>query len=324
MPEISFREALHNTLLDEMRRDERYFIMGEDIGAYGGSYAVTKGLLEEFGDRRVRDTPISESVVVGAGIGAAMAGLRPIVEIMTINFSLLAMDQIVNIASKVLYMSGGQYAVPLVIRMASGGGRQLAATHSHNFEGWYAHLPGLKVCSPATPYDAAGMLRSAMHEDDPVIFVEHAALYPMKGEVPVEPFRVPLGEARVARQGRDVTLISWSRGLWLAMQAAEELAKEDELEAEVIDCRSLRPLDLDTIVTSVRKTGRAVVIEDDWRFGGFSAEVASLIHENAFDYLDAPVQRVTGEDVPAPYNRKLEMASLPDVPKVLQAVRSIT
>ncbi len=323
MAEITFREALRLTLIDEMRRDDRYFIMGEDIGAYGGSYAVTKGLLDEFGERRVKDTPISESVVVGAGIGAAMAGLRPIVEIMTINFSLLALDQIANIASKVLYMSGGQFPVPLVIRMASGGGRQLAATHSHSLEGWYAHLPGLKVCAPATPYDAAGMLRAAMHEDDPVIFVEHAALYPAKGEVPDEPFRVPLGEAKVVREGRDVTLIGWSRGVWLALQAAEILAAEDELEAEVIDVRTLRPFDLETVVHSVRKTNRAVVIEDDWRFGGFGAEVSALIHEHAFDHLDAPVARVAAEDVPAPYNRMLEQLSLPDAPKILRAVRAM-
>jgi pyruvate dehydrogenase E1 component beta subunit len=242
---------------------------------------------------------------------------------MTINFSLLAMDQIVNIASKVLYMSGGQFAVPLVIRMPTGGGRQLAATHSHNLEGWYAHLPGLKVCAPSTPYDAAGMLRAAMNEDDPVIFVEHAALYPQRGEVPEEPFRVPLGEARVVRQGRDVTIIGWARGVHLAIAAAEQIAREDELEAEIIDCRTLRPLDLETIVASVRKTGRAVVVEDDWRFGGFSAEISSLIHEHAFDYLDAPVHRVGGEDVPAPYNRTLEIASMPDTPKIVQAVRSM-
>lgn len=323
MAEITFREALRQTLIDEMRRDDRYFIMGEDIGAYGGSYAVTKGLLDEFGDRRVKDTPISESVVVGAGIGAAMTGLRPVVEIMTINFSLLALDQIANIASKVLYMSGGQFPVPLVIRMASGGGRQLAATHSHSLEGWYAHLPGLKVCAPATPYDAAGMLRAAMHEDDPVIFVEHAALYPAKGDVPEDPFRVPLGEAKVVREGRDVTIVGWSRGVWLGLQAAETLSAEDELEAEVVDVRTLRPFDLETVVQSVRKTGRVVVVEDDWRFGGFSAEVAALVQEHAFDYLDAPIARVAAEDVPAPYNRMLEQLSLPDAPKIVRAVRKM-
>ncbi|MSQ61221.1 MAG: alpha-ketoacid dehydrogenase subunit beta [Dehalococcoidia bacterium] len=322
MAEITFREALRSTLIDQFRKDERYFMMGEDIGAYGGSYAVTRGMLEEFGDRRIMDTPIAESVIMGAGIGAAMAGLRPIVEVMTINFSLLALDQVVNVASCVRYMSGGQVQAPLLIRMATGGGRQLAATHSHSLEGWYAHLPGLKVVTPSNPYDAAGMLRAAMREDDPVLFVEHAALYPGKGEVPEEPYEVPLGKANVVREGKDVTVVCWSRGVGLGQEAATQLER-DGISAEIIDVRSMRPFDLDTIVTSVKKTGRAVVVEDDWRFGGFAGEVAALISEHAFDYLDAPVRRVAAEDVPAPYNRLLEQASMPNETKIVNTVKAM-
>ena len=308
--------------MDQFRKDERYFMMGEDIGAYGGSYAVTRGMLEEFGDRRIMDTPIAESVIMGAGIGAAMAGLRPIVEVMTINFSLLALDQVVNVASCVRYMSGGQVQAPLLIRMATGGGRQLAATHSHSLEGWYAHLPGLKVVTPSNAYDAAGMLRSAMREDDPVLFVEHAALYPGKGEVPEEPYEVPLGKANVVREGKDATIVCWSRGVGLGQDAAA-LLESDGISAEIIDVRSMRPFDLDTIVTSVKKTGRVVVVEDDWRFGGFAGEVAALISEHAFDYLDAPVRRVAAEDVPVPYNRLLEQASMPNETKIVNTIKAM-
>ena len=308
--------------MDQFRKDERYFMIGEDIGAYGGSYAVTRGMLEEFGDRRIMDTPIAESVIMGAGIGAAMAGLRPIVEVMTINFSLLALDQVVNVASCVRYMSGGQVQAPLLIRMATGGGRQLAATHSHSLEGWYAHLPGLKVVTPSNAYDAAGMLRAAMREDDPVLFVEHAALYPGKGEVPEEPYEVPLGKANVVREGKDVTIVCWSRGVGLGQDAAA-LLEGDGISAEIIDVRSMRPFDLDTIVTSVKKTGRAVVVEDDWRFGGFAGEVAALISEHAFDYLDAPVRRVAAEDVPTPYNRLLEQASMPNETKIVNTIKAM-
>ena len=322
MAEVTFREALRSTLIDQFRKDERYFMMGEDIGAYGGSYAVTRGMLEEFGDRRVMDTPIAESVIMGAGVGAAMAGLRPIVEIMTINFSLLALDQVVNVASCVRYMSGGQITAPLLIRMATGGGRQLAATHSHSLEGWYSHLPGLKVVTPSNAYDAAGMLRAAMNDEDPVLFVEHAALYPGKGEVPDEPYEVPLGQAKVVREGTDASVICWSRGVVLGLEAAAQLER-DGISVEVVDVRSMRPFDLDTIVASVRKTGRAVVVEDDWRFGGFAGEVAALLSEHAFDYLDAPVLRVTAEDVPAPYNRLLEQASLPNETKIVNAIRAM-
>ncbi|MCH7553600.1 MAG: hypothetical protein IIC82_06360, partial [Chloroflexi bacterium] len=270
MPEMTYREALRTTLREALRQDERVFLIGEDIGAYGGAYGVTKGLLEEFGEGRVKDSPIAESVLVGAGIGAAMAGLRPVVELMTINFSLLASDQIVNVAAKLLYMSAGQITVPLVIRTVSGGGSQLAATHSQSLEGWYAQVPGLKVAVPSNPYDARGMLTAALQEESPVIFVEHSLLYSTKGEVPDEPYTVPLGVADVKREGTDVTIIAYSRMVLVALTAAEELAK-DGIQAEVVDLRSLRPLDMDTVLESVMKTNRAVVVEEGWKTGGFGA-----------------------------------------------------
>lgn len=322
MPQMTYREALRTTLREALRQDERVFLIGEDIGAYGGAYGVTKGLLEEFGEGRVKDSPIAESVLVGAGIGAAMAGLRPVVELMTINFSLLASDQIVNVAAKLLYMSAGQITVPLVIRTVSGGGSQLAATHSQSLEGWYAQVPGLKVAVPSNPYDARGMLAAALHEESPVIFVEHSLLYSTKGEVPDEPYTVPLGVADVKREGTDVTIISYSRMVLVALTAAEELAK-DGIQAEVVDLRSLRPLDMDTVLESVMKTNRAVVVEEGWKTGGFGAEIVSSIMTDAFDYLDAPVQRVAGEEIPMPYNRAMEQAAIPSPEKVIQAVRSI-
>ncbi|MEX2235953.1 MAG: alpha-ketoacid dehydrogenase subunit beta [Dehalococcoidia bacterium] len=322
MAEITFREALRSTLHEALSTDERYFMMGEDIGAYGGSYSVTKGFLEEFGPDRIRDTPIAESVIVGAGVGAAMAGLRPIVELMTINFSFLAIDQIINTASKVFYMSNGQINVPLVIRMASGGGSQLGAQHSHSLEGWYAHVPGLKVCVPADPYDAKGLLRTALKDNNPVIFIEHTALYAKKGEVPEEHYEVPFGKADLERVGDDVTLIGYGGSVSQVLQAADLLAAEG-VEAECLDLRTLRPLDVDTIVASVKKTNRAVIVEDDWRFGGFGGELASIIQEQAFDYLDAPVQRICGADVPMPYNRTLEQAALPQPEDVFDAVMAI-
>ncbi|MHB8513964.1 MAG: alpha-ketoacid dehydrogenase subunit beta [Dehalococcoidia bacterium] len=310
MPEITYREALRQAMRYQLRSDERVFLMGEDIGAYGGSYAVTKGFLDEFGERRVRDTPIAESVVVGAGIGAAMAGLRPMVELMTINFSLLAIDQIVNNASKLHYMSNGQIRVPLVIRMAGGAGSQLGAQHSHSLEGWYAHVPGLKVVVPATPYDAKGLLTSAFEDENPVIFIEHTALYATKGEVPEEIYRLPFGKAEVFREGKDITLIGYSGSVHQASRAAQQLATEG-IEAEVLNLRTLRPLDVDGIIASVRKTSRAIVIEDDWKFGGFGGEIVALIQELAFDDLDAPVLRCSGADVPMPYAGALEQAALP-------------
>ena len=318
MPEISFREALRQSLREELLSDERVILMGEDIGAYGGSYAVTKGFLEEFGPERVRDTPISESVIVGCGIGAAMGGLRPIVELMTINFSLLAFDQIVNNAAKISYMSAGQLHVPLVIRMASGAGSQLSSQHSQSLEGWYAHIPGLKVAVPYTPYDARGLLKTACRDANPVIFIEHTALYSRKGEVPEEDYDLPFGHAEVYREGKDVTLIGYSGSVYQANGAADILA-ERGCEAEVINLRTLRPLDVDTIIASVRKTHRVVVVEDDWKFGGFAGEIAAIIMEEAFDELDAPVARVCGADVPIPYAKELEQAARPSERQIADA-----
>ncbi|HYM15645.1 MAG TPA: alpha-ketoacid dehydrogenase subunit beta [Dehalococcoidia bacterium] len=322
MAEITYREALRQTLRYQLQNDERVFLMGEDIGAYGGSYAVTKGFLEEFGERRVKDTPIAESVVVGAGIGAAMAGLRPMVELMTINFSLLAIDQIVNNASKLFYMSNGQINVPLVIRMAGGAGSQLGAQHSHSLESWYAHVPGLKVVVPATPYDAKGLLMTAFEDDNPVIFIEHTALYTQKGEVPDETYSIPFGQAEVAREGDDVTLIAYSGSVRQASGAADQLAAEG-IACDVLNLRTLRPLDTAAILTSVRKTNRAIVIEDDWEFGGFGGEIAAIIQEHAFDDLDGPVLRCSGADVPMPYAGALEQAALPQEADIMQLVRSI-
>jgi pyruvate dehydrogenase E1 component subunit beta len=322
MPEITYREALRQTLRHQLQTDERVFLMGEDIGAYGGSYAVTKGFLEEFGEKRVKDTPIAESVVVGAGIGAAMAGLKPMVELMTINFSLLAIDQIVNNASKLHYMSNGQVNVPIVIRMAGGAGSQLGAQHSHSLEGWYAHVPGLKVVVPATPYDAKGLLMTAFLDENPVIFIEHTALYASKGEVPEEPYAIPFGKAELMREGNDVTLVGYSGSVHQAFRAAKQLG-EDGIEADVLNLRTLNPLDAEGIVTSVRKTHRALIVEDDWRFGGFAGEIAALIQEQAFDDLDAPVLRCSGADVPMPYAGALEQAALPQEAAIVAMVKGM-
>ncbi len=322
MPEITYREALRQALRYQLQTNERVFLMGEDIGAYGGSYAVTKGFLEEFGARRVRDTPIAESVVVGAGIGAAMAGLKPMVELMTINFSLLAIDQIVNNASKLHYMSNGQINVPIVIRMAGGAGSQLGAQHSQSLEGWYAHVPGLKVVVPATPYDAKGLLMTAFDDDNPVIFIEHTALYTMKGEVPDEPYRLPFGKAEVLREGKDATLIAYSGSVHQSYRAARQLA-DDGIDCEVLNLRTLRPLDVEGILASVRKTNRAIVVEDDWEFGGFGGEIAAIVQEHAFDDLDAPVLRCSGADVPMPYAHDLEQAALPQEADIIRLVKSL-
>jgi pyruvate dehydrogenase E1 component beta subunit len=322
VPEISYREALRQALRYQLLNDDRVFLMGEDIGAYGGSYAVTKGFLDEFGERRVKDTPISESVIVGAGIGAAMTGLRPMVELMTINFSLLAMDQIVNNASKLHYMSNGQITVPLVIRMAGGAGSQLGAQHSHSIESWFAHVPGLKIVVPATPYDAKGLLMTAFDDENPVIFIEHTALYASKGEVPEEPYRLPFGQAEIAREGKDVTLIGYGGSFHQAFRAAKQLEAEG-IDAEVLNLRTLAPLDTDAILTSVRKTNRALVVEDDWRFGGFGGEIAAIVQEQAFDDLDAPVMRCSGVDVPMPYNAALEQAALPQEADIVRLVKTM-
>jgi pyruvate dehydrogenase E1 component beta subunit len=321
MTEMRMRDALREALREEMLRDSRVFLMGEDIGAYGGSYAVTKGLLEEFGEERVRDTPIAESGIIGAGIGAAMAGLRPMVELMTINFSFLALDQIVNSAAKLHYMSNGQITVPMVVRMASGGGSQLGATHSHSLEGLYAHFPGLKVACPSNPADAKGLLKRAFRDDNTVIFIEHTAIYGTRGEVPDDPdFLVEFGQANVVREGSDVTIVGYSGSVHQALRAAEMLETQEGLHAEVIDLRTIRPLDIDTVVASVKKTNRAVVVEDDWKFGGFAGELAAEVTSLAFDWLDAPVARVCGKDVPMPYNRNLEFAALPSEEDVVDAV----
>lgn len=321
MVEMRMRDALREALREELLRNDKVFLMGEDIGAYGGSYSVTKGLLEEFGPERVRDTPIAESGIVGAGIGAAMGGLHPMVELMTINFSFLALDQIVNSAAKLHYMSNGQIHVPLVIRMASGGGSQLGATHSHSLEGLYAHFPGLKVVCPSNPSDAKGLLKRAFRDENTVIFIEHTANYAIKGEVPDDPdFIVEFGKANILREGEDVTIIGYSGSVHQAMRAAKLLEEQEEISAEVIDLRTLRPLDIETVIASVKKTNRALIVEDAWKFGGFAAELASQIMEQAFDWLDAPVARVSSEDVPLPYNRTLEFAALPSEEDVVDAV----
>lgn len=318
MAEMIIRDAVAKALREALA-DERAFIMGEDIGAYGGAYAVTRGFLDEFGPKRVMDTPISESVIVGAGVGAALAGLKPIVELMTINFSLVAIDQIVNHAAKLRYMSDGQFSVPLIIRTVTGGGGQLAATHSQSFENWYASVPGLKVAVPATPYDALGLFRTAMKDNNPILFAEHSLLYGVRGDVPDEWYEIPFGKADVKREGDDVTIVAYSRMTHIAMQAAEMLAAQGK-HAEVIDLRTLSPWDRQTVAQSVRKTNRVVVVEETWRTGGFSSEIASAIQEDAFDDLDGPVARVGGVDVPAPYNGALEAAAIPSAEKVIQAI----
>lgn len=309
MPQITYREAIRQALRGEMQRDERVYLLGEDIGAYEGSYAVTRGFLEEWGPKRVVDTPIAEGGIVGLATGAAMNGLRPIVELMSINFSLLAMDQICNHAAKLHHMFNGQWTVPLVIRTAAGWG-QLAATHSQTLEVWYAHIPGLKVAMPATPYDAKGMLLSAIRDPDPVMFIEHSLLYGTRGEVPEEEYTVPLGVSQLDRAGDDLTIVTYSRSLLLARQAADKLAEQD-ISVEIVDLRSLRPLDMGPAIESVRKTNRAVVVEEDWRSCGMGAEIVARLQEEAFDYLDAPIARVAAVEVPLPYAKNLERLCFP-------------
>ncbi len=317
---MRYREALNQALREELARDERVFLMGEDIGVFNGAYKVTAGLLEEFGEARVRDTPISENTIVGMGVGAAMTGTRPVVELMTINFSLLAMDQIVNHAAHIRYMFGGQVAVPLVVRMPQGAGHQLGPTHSHSFEALYLHVPGLLVAVPSTPADAKGLLKSAIRDDNPVIFVEHEYLYGQRGDVPDDEDRlVRFGEAAIRREGEDVTIVGISRMALTAQRAADVLAERHDVSAEVIDPRTLRPLDLDTILASVRKTNRCVIVEEGWPHGGVGANLAALVQEQAFDWLDAPVGRVTGADVPMPYSKPLEQIAFPHEPQVVDA-----
>ncbi len=324
MRTITYRDALREAIREEMQRDERIFILGEDIAGYGGTYAVSKGLFEEFGEKRVRDTPLAEEVITGAAIGAALGGLRPILELMTINFSLLASDLLVNSAAKFHYMFGGQPQIPLVVRMPGGGGAQRGAQHSQMLESWYAHIPGLKVVMPATPYDAKGMLKSAVRDPNPVLFIEHELLYNVKGEVPDEgiEYTVPLNRGEVKREGQHVTIITFSRMLHVTLQAAEELAKEG-IQAEVIDLRSIRPIDIDLILDSVKKTNRVVIAEEGWKYYGTGQGLSALIYEFAFDYMDAPIQHVNSADVPMPYSKVLERAALPKKSDVVNAVKAI-
>jgi pyruvate dehydrogenase E1 component beta subunit len=322
MTELSYRQALHDTLRTELQRDESVILLGEEIGIFEGSYKITAGLLAEFGPARVRDTPICEEGFVGAAVGAAMLGMRPVVEIMTINFSLLAIDQIVNHAAKMHAMFGGQVSVPMVIRTPGGGGQQLAATHSQNLEVWYAHVPGLKVVAPATPADAKALLTAAIRDDDPVLFLENLALYNTKGEVPDGEQVAEIGTASVAKVGSDLTVVSYSRSTVVALEVARQL-EADGVSVEVVDLRSLRPLDRETICASVRKTGRAVVLEDDWLTYGVGAEIAASIGEGAFDYLDAPVRRVAAAEVPLPYAKPLELAALPDAADLTKVIGEV-
>ncbi|MBE3604826.1 alpha-ketoacid dehydrogenase subunit beta [bacterium] len=320
MAQITYREALNQALREELDRDERVFIMGEEVGYFGGAFKVTDGLLAVYGEKRVRDTPIAELTIVGAGVGAAMGGLKPIVELMTINFGLLAMDQIINHAAKIHYMFGGRAKVPLVIRAPQGAGHQLGAQHSQSLEAYFLHCPGLLVAIPATPADAKGLLKSCIRQDNPVIFLEHESLYGVKGDVPEGEYLTPLGKANVLREGKDITIVSYSKCVYDAVAAAEALENEG-VDAEVIDLRTLNPLDTATVVESVRKTGKAMVVYEGWRTGGAGAEIAAQIYEAAFDHLDAPVERVATLDTPIPYNARLEKAALPgaaDIVKVAE------
>src|SRR4051794_26245560 len=321
---MRYREALNQALREEMEADDDVFIMGEDIGVFQGAFKVTQGLLEAFGEKRVRDTPISENTIVGAGVGAAMVGLRPVVELMTINFSLLALDQIVNCAASIRYMFGGQVKVPMVIRMPQGGGHQLRPTHSHSFEALYLHVPGLLVAVPSTPSDAKGLLKSAIRDDNPVIFIEHEYLYGQRGDVPEdEDHTVDFGQAAIRREGEDVTIVGISRMALTSEKTAKILADEHEVSAEVIDPRTLRPLDLDTILASVRKTNRCVIVEEGWPHGGVGANLAALIQEQASDHLDAPTARGTAADLPMPYSKPLEQIAYPHEPQIVETVLSL-
>lgn len=319
---ISYRDALNRAMVEEMNRDPKVFLMGEEVGHYQGAYKVSQGMLDKFGEERVVDTPIAENGFAGIGVGAAMLGLRPIIEFMTWNFSLVAIDQIVNSAAKMLYMSGGQFKVPVVFRGAGGAGGRLGAQHSQAFESWYAHIPGLKVIAPATPKDACGLLKSSIRDDSPTIFIESEVLYGYNGEIPDQEFLIPIGKGEIKKEGTDISIITWSRAYHFAIQAAEELEKEG-ISAEVVDLRTLRPLDEEIIYNSVKKTNRAVIVEEGWPQAGFGAQVAYLIQKNMFDYLDHPVERVTQEDVPMPYAANLEKLSLPSAEKVKSKIREM-
>ena len=322
MARITMREAISQALWEEMERDPKVFIMGEEVGLWGGTYAVTKGFYDHFGADRVRDTPIAEAAIIGGAIGAALTGLRPVAELMTINFAFSAFDHIVNQAAKMHMMFGGQMVLPLVIRAVGGGGRQLGATHSQTPDAIFAHFPGLKVVAPGTPADAKGLLKAAIRSQDPILFIEHATLYQTRGEVPEGDYIVPIGKSTVARPGKDVTIVTYSKMLEISLKAAETLAKEG-IEAEVVDLRSLRPLDMDPVIDSFKKTNRAVVVEEGWKSFGVGSEIAARIYEEAFDYVDAPVKRVAQTEVPLPYNHILEQMMLPKVEDVISAVKEV-
>jgi len=318
MPLISYREALNEAMREEMQRDPNVFILGEDVGFYGGAFKVTEGLLAEFGEKRVVDTPIAEGLIVGAAIGAAMVGLRPIAELMTVNFALLAMDQIVNHAAKIRYMFGGKVKVPLVVRAPGGGGKQLGAQHSQSLESYFVHCPGLKVVMPSTPEDAKGLLKESIRDDNPIVFLEHEHLYNTIGEVPPEEYTIPIGKAAIKKSGRDLTIISYSNMVLTALDAALKL-EEEGISVEVIDLRTLKPLDIHTLITSLRKTNRVIIAEEDWKTGGVGAEISSQIYEQAFTSLDAPIIRVSGKDTPMPYAKNLERAAIPQAEDIIQA-----
>lgn len=322
MAKITMREAISQALMEEMDRDPSVFIMGEEVGVWGGSYAVTKGFYDKYGPERVKDTPIAENAIIGGAIGAAMVGQRPVAELMTINFAFSAMDYIVNQAAKLHYMFGGQFTLPLVIRAVGGGGRQLGATHSQTPDAIFAHFPGLKVVAPGTPADAKGLLKAAIRSNDPVLFLEHATMYQTRGDVPDGDFVIPIGQSKIQREGKDITIVTYSKGLELSMKAADELAK-DGVQAEIVDLRSLRPLDMGPVIESFKKTNRAVIVEEGWKSYGVGSEVAARIYEEAFDYIDAPVKRVAQKEVPLPYNRNLEQAALPQAEDVIAAVKEV-
>lgn len=319
---LSYREALNQAMREEMQQDPRVFLIGEEVGYYQGAFKVSKGFVEEFGTERVLDTPITEAGFTGLAIGAAMAGLRPIVELMTFNFGILALDQIVNNAAKIRYMSGGQISVPMVIRGPGSAAHQLAAQHSQSLEAWFCHVPGLKVIAPATPHDAKGLLKAAIRDDNPVIFIEAQLLYGTKGDIQEGDYTLPIGKAEIKREGKDVTIAAYSKMLLLALEAASELAK-DGIDAEVVDLRTLKPLDVATLVQSVKKTGRLVIVEEGWRFAGLGAQIAESVYSTVFDALDGPIVRVTGEEVPMPYSRPLEDLAVPDHTRIIQAVKQV-
>ena len=322
MARITMREAISQALWEEMEENEDVFILGEEVGVWGGTYAVTKGFYDHFGPKRVRDTPIAEAAIVGAAIGAALTGVRPVAELMTINFAFSAMDHIVNEAAKLRYMFGGQFTIPMVIRAVGGGGRQLGATHSQTPDAVFAHFPGLKVIAPGTPEDAKGLLKASIRSNDPVLFIEHATLYQVRGEVPDGEYVTPIGKSKVKRAGKDVTIVTYSKMLEISTKSADLLAKEG-IEAEIVDLRTLRPLDIEPVLKSVMKTNRAVVVEEGWLSFGVGSEIAARIYEEAFDYLDAPVRRVAQKEVPLPYNRTLEQLALPQVEDVVKAAKEV-